>query len=99
MASNLKAYEIRFRNSPRGKVCTVTQFHESADGAHFDGMRSIQQYEPRASFISVREVTDPRGNAVEAEDTQEFMAFESMDRRLSGEFYARDAETGEWEAM
>jgi hypothetical protein len=84
MANNLKAYEIRFRNSPRGKVQTVTQFHESADGAHFDGMRSIQQYEPRASFISVREVPDPRGQVEEAP---------------APGFWVRDAETGEWEQI
>ncbi len=83
MANNLKAYEIRFRNSPGGKVCTVTQFHESADGAHFDGMRSIQQYEPRASFISVQEVPDPRGQVEEAP---------------AYGFYARNDE-GEWEAI
>jgi hypothetical protein len=32
-------------------------------------------------------------------DTSEFLAFESMGQVLSGEFYARDAETGEWEQI
>ena len=32
-------------------------------------------------------------------DTSEFLAFEHMGQVLSGEFYARDAETGEWEAI
>jgi hypothetical protein len=32
-------------------------------------------------------------------ETQEFVAFESLGQRLSGEFYARDAETGEWEQI
>ena len=98
--ANLKAYEIRFRNSPRGKVRTVTQFNADANLAAAEGMESIRQYEPEAEFVAAWEVRDPRGNAVEVgECTPEFLAFENLGQRLSGEFYARDAETGEWEQI
>ena len=81
---NLKAYEIRFRNTPGGKVCTVTQFHESAEDAIYEGMKSIRQYEHEAVFVSVCPVEDPRGQVEETPAVG---------------FYARDAETGEWEAI
>ena len=32
-------------------------------------------------------------------ETPEFVAFESLGQRLTGAFYARDAETGEWEQI
>ena len=86
MASNLKAYEIRFRNTPREKVRTVTQFHESAEDAIYEGMRSIRQYEARAVFVTVCETQDPhdtRGDAGLIPD---------------GKFYVRD-ESGEWEQI
>lgn len=80
----LKAYEIRFRNSPGGEVRTVTQFHADANLAAAEGMKSIRQYEYEAVFVSVCPVEDPR---------------EQVEEAPAPGFYARDAETGEWEAV
>jgi hypothetical protein len=51
-----------------------------------EGMESIRQYEPEAEFVAAWEVRDPRGRAMEAEAPADG-------------FYARDAETGEWEQI